>query len=186
MQKMGTVLKFPSQKSKSKSAKAEKSKGKGSANNTVDRVSSADASVVDMSERRDAMLVDERRKVKRTLLSEFIGASVVIPGKGLSRVNIYDISEGGLAFDIDASLGCFRVGEEISMRIYLNYQSYFVFDVKVTSGRLNADEAIYRHGVGFTKGTMNDVALQHFIKFMETVSANIKTDTGDILVSNIR
>ena len=38
-----------------------------------------EAPVVDMTERRQEMIQDERREVKRTILTEFIGAFAVIP-----------------------------------------------------------------------------------------------------------
>src|ERR1700761_5499056 len=85
------------------------------------------APVIDMTEKRNAILSQERRQVKRTLLSEFVGAFVLVPEKGLAKVTLYDISENGLAFDIEASAGHFQLFEEIAMRVYLNQQTYFPF-----------------------------------------------------------
>ena len=70
----------------------------------------AAADVVDMTERREAILSSERREVKRTILSEFIGAFILVPEKGLQRVSIYDISENGVAFDLDLAGGGLREG----------------------------------------------------------------------------
>lgn len=141
--------------------------------------------VVDMTEAREAIINKERRLVKRTILSEFIGAFVVLPEKGLYRVTIYDISDQGVAFDIDAGSGKYQPGEEVAMRVYLNHKTYFSFIIKITNARLFAEENVIRHGANFTKGTINDVALHHFVKFIETVSASLKTDDGDIQVSHI-
>jgi hypothetical protein len=55
----------------------------------------------------------------------------------------------------------------------------------VTNGRAIEDEGVVRHGANFIKGSVNDVALHHFIKFIETVSASLKTDNGDVQVSHI-
>jgi len=71
------------------------------------------------------------------------------------------------------------------MRVYLNYKTYFGFVVKVQNSRFVPSEGVVRHGTHFMKGTLNDVALHHFVKFIETVSASLKTDDGDIQVSNI-
>lgn len=141
--------------------------------------------VLDMTEAREAIINKERRIVKRTILSEFIGAFVVLPEKGLYRVTIYDISDGGIAFDVDANSGQYQQGEEVAMRVYLNHKTYFSFIIKITNARLFAEENIIRHGANFTKGTINDVALHHFVKFIETISASLKTDDGDIQVSHI-
>ena len=143
------------------------------------------APVIDMTEKRNEILSQERRKVKRTLLSEFVGAFVLVPAKGLMKVTLYDISENGLSFDVEEVAGHFALGEEVAMRVYLNQQTYFPFVTTIQNIRTIADENVYRHGVNFVKGTINDEALFHFVKFIETVSASLHGDEGDIVVSNL-
>jgi hypothetical protein len=144
------------------------------------------APILDMTGRRNEMLSHERRKVRRTILSEFIGAHIVVPERGLQKVTIYDISEEGIAFDIEVGSGKFSLGEEVGFRVYLNQQTYFPFVVKVANIRTIHEEGVTRHGGMFPKGTVNDVALHHFVKFIETVSASLRTDSGDIMVSGLR
>jgi hypothetical protein len=143
------------------------------------------APILDMTGRRNEMLSHERRKVRRTILSEFIGAHIVVPERGLQKVTIYDISDEGVAFDIEDGSGKFAIGEEIGFRVYLNQQTYFPFVVKVANSRTILEEGVTRHGGLFAKGTVNDVALHHFVKFIETVSASLRTDSGDIMVSGL-
>lgn len=143
------------------------------------------APVLDITETRKEMINSERRQVKRTILTEFIGAFVILPDQGLLKVSIYDISDNGIAFDIDTEKPLFRENEEVAMRVYLNYKTYFGFVVKVQNSRYVPSEGLVRLGAHFVKGTLNDVALHHFVKFIETVSASLKTDDGDIQVSNI-
>jgi len=146
----------------------------------------AAADVVDMTERREAILSSERREVKRTILSEFIGAFILVPEKGLQRVSIYDISENGVAFDLDLAGGGLREGEEVAMRVYLNQFTYFPFVISIANVRTLHDEGVTRHGCGFVRDTPNQDALQHFVKFIETVSASLRTDHGDVMVSGLR
>ncbi len=148
-------------------------------------LSSQAAPVVDMSERRQEMLSDERRQVKRTILTEFIGAFAVIPQRGLIRVTLYDISDQGVAFDLEEGMGHFVVGEEVAMRVYLNHKTYFPFVVKIQNMRWDEIEQVQRHGANFLKDTVNEEALSHFVKFIETVSASLETDEGDVMVSNL-
>ncbi|MCC6138613.1 MAG: PilZ domain-containing protein [Bdellovibrionaceae bacterium] len=143
------------------------------------------APIVNLTERRQEIIDEERRGVKRTLLQEFVGLHLIIPAKGLSKCTIYDISENGLAFDMGAESGQFRVGEMIALRVYMNHQTYFPFIVKISHIKFVEEEGIYRYGSGFQKDTINDVALFHFAKFIENVSAYLKTDNGDVLVSNL-
>ncbi|MCB0362037.1 MAG: PilZ domain-containing protein [Bdellovibrionales bacterium] len=142
--------------------------------------------VVDMTERRHEQIQRDRRQVKRSLLTEFIGAFVVVPQRGLMKVALYDISENGLAFDIKSELGKFSLGEELAMRVYLNRQTYFPFFIRVRNVRQESDENVFRHGADFVKGAVNELALGHFVKFIETVSASLERDNGDVMVSNLR
>lgn len=153
--------------------------------------SKVEAPVLDMTERREAILRDERREVRRTILTGFIGAFVVIPVRadgtgGLLKVDVYDISGTGIAFDIDEKFGHFQKGEEIAMRVYLSQEIYFPFIVKIQNQRVLTGEGSYRHGATFSKGTVNDEALFHFVKFIETVSASLEKDGGDVMVSGLK
>lgn len=141
--------------------------------------------IIDMTVARAEMINQERREIKRTILTEFIGAYAVLPDRGLMKITLYDISENGLAFDLDPEQGQFNENEEIALRMYLNHTTYFPFSVTVKNSRLQEDEGVMRHGAHFIRGTMNDVALHHFVKFIENISATLRKDGGDVLVSNI-
>jgi hypothetical protein len=152
---------------------------------TSSHVQNDKAPVVDMTERRNQILIEERRQVRRTILTEFVGAFIVVPERGLQKVALYDISENGLGFDLELEHGGLKIGEEIAMRVYLNHQTYFPFIAKISNARMIEEENVHRHGVRFVKGTVNDVALHHFVKFIETVSASLQTDHGDVMVSGL-
>lgn len=153
--------------------------------NSSENLKNSPSRVVDMTEAREEMLNKERREVKRTILTEFVGASIVLPERGLLKVTLYDISDNGIAFDLEPSQGMFAEGEEVAVRVYLNHTTYFPFIVTVSNSRLIEDEGVIRHGAQFLKNSINDVALHHFVKFIENVSATLRKDSGDVLVSNI-
>ncbi len=147
--------------------------------------SSAHATLFDMTESRQEMIQRERREVKRTLLSNFIGAFAVLPERGLLKVTFYDISDNGLAFDTDSQEGGFSQNDEIAMRVYINHKTYFPFNVRVLNSRKIEPEGVIRHGAHLVKDSANDVALHHFVKFVESVSTTLLEDDGDIVVSHI-
>lgn len=140
---------------------------------------------MDMVEKRQEVLQRDRRAVKRTILSEFIGAFAVVPERGLVKVSLFDISENGLAFDVETGKGRFAQGEQVAMRVYLNQFTYFPFVVHVENVRVIGEEGVFRHGTSFLKDSINEEALYHFVKFIETVSATLKRDDGDVMVSNL-
>ena len=133
---------------------------------------------------RQSTIKKERREVRRTILRDFIGAFVVLPERGLLKVSLFDISEKGISFDMEVGEGHFNEQEKIAMRIYINHKTFFGFVVDVANVRLFEKEGIVRHGSNVVKGSVNDVALHHFVKFIETVSANLETDSGDLQISN--
>lgn len=144
-----------------------------------------EAQVLDVTERILANQADDRREVKRVVLNEFISAHVYIPGRGLLRVLLKDIHDKGLAFEIDEREGNFGRGEIVEMRFYMNHETYFRFNVQVAHSTPHPEEGLHRHGCQFVKDTINDVALHHFIAFLQTIAASLKTDRGDRTVSNI-
>lgn len=144
-----------------------------------------DNTLFDMTARREAALMEDRRKVRRTILTEFISVHSVVPGIGLMKVALYNINDKGLAFDLEPARGSFKPDEEIPLRVYLNHQTYFPFVVKIKHITDVTDEGVIRHGCEFVSGTINDVALQHFVAFLESVSATLRSDKGDVLVSGI-
>lgn len=143
------------------------------------------ANVVDYDEQKQKILVLERRQIKRTILTEFVSAMVVIPEKGLLKVAIYDISEQGISFDIEFDQGSFKADEIVSMRVYLNHSTYFPITVQVKHIIEETTEGVIRHGTVFLNQPSTDAALQYFVKFIESVSRGLKKDNGDLMVPKI-
>lgn len=141
--------------------------------------------VMNFDEIRQKMLFQERREVKRTILTEFVSAMIVLPEKGLLKVAIYDISDEGISFDIETEHGQFQAEEEVSMRVYLNHKTYFPISIKVKHLKEEKDEGVFRHGAVFQKGAATDAALQYFVRFIESVSHALKKDEGDMMVPKI-
>lgn len=145
----------------------------------------AKAPILDISGIREQMIKEERRQAKRTILNGFIGAHLVVPGRGLLKIALFDISNSGLSFDVSPEWGHFKEKEEVAMRFYFNQKTYFPFIVRITGGRLMVDESVFRHGATFVPDSINGNALNHFIDFLESVSAALKTDNGDLFISGM-
>lgn len=137
--------------------------------------------ILQFEKEKKKLLFQERRNAKRTLLSEFISAMIVLPEKGLIKVLLYDISEEGVSFELELEQGQFKVGEEILLRVYLNQKTYFPLTVSVKHMTPDVEAGVVRHGAEFLKGQANDVALQHFVKFIELAGTDLKKDSGDFV-----
>lgn len=127
------------------------------------------------------VLLKERRQVERTILSDLISGMIVLPEKGLYKVSLYDISEDGLAFTMEKSMGAFQVGEEVALRVYLNRKTYFPLYVKIKHATYDSQEEVIRHGVEYMKGNTTDVALQHFVNFIMSLNEGLMIDEGDLV-----
>lgn len=151
----------------------------------VDIVESPDLGgpIMDITDLRQEQIQADRRDAKRTILNGFVGASVVVPGRGLLKVGIFDISRGGLSFDLNAESGHFSEGEELAMRFYFNHNVYFPFVVRVTSFRVKIDEGVSRHGTTFVFDQTNSPVINHFVDFIEAVISELKTDKGDLFIN---
>lgn len=141
------------------------------------------APIMDITPIREKQIQSDRRDAKRTILNGFVGASVVIPGRGLLKVSLFDISKGGLSFDMSVDSGHFRENEEVAIRFYFSHNVYFPFVVRVTSFRINVDEGIARHGVNFVSDLSNIHVLNNFVDFLEAVASDLKTDKGDLFIN---
>jgi hypothetical protein len=141
--------------------------------------------IVNIGLLREEQMVEDRRQVRRTLMTEFVSVHTVVPGYGLLKVMLRDLNDRGLSFELEEARGHFNSGDEVELRIYLNHQTYFKIESKIAHVTHLVEDGIYRHGCEFVNGSINNEALGYFIKFLETVTASLKKDKGDILVSKI-
>lgn len=141
--------------------------------------------VVQLDLLRQKEIDKERRVIKRTILTEFVGTHAVIPGAGLQKVALYDVSESGLSFDTGAQYGHFQEGETVVLRLYLSSRTYLPIPVLVQNIRAVEGEPLFRHGGAFQADDMNFEAIRHFVKFIESVSVTLKKDNGETVVSGL-
>jgi hypothetical protein len=144
------------------------------------------ASVQDITQMRQDILTQERRRNRRTILTNFIGAFVVIPEVGLQPVTLYDVSSDGMSFDTDLDAGRFKTTEEYAVRVYLSRDTYFPFIVSIKNVRELKSEGVFRHGATFNRSGTHEEALRSFIKFVETISTVLRKDSGDHVISQNR
>lgn len=147
--------------------------------------SSQVSEVVDIGPLRTEKIQQDRREVRRTILTEFISLHAVVPGQGLLKVSLYDINERGLSFDMEERRGSYNLGDKVELRVYLNYKTYFPISMKVARVANVESEGVIRHGCEFVSESLNQEALRHFVGFLETVTAAFRRDHGDILVTKL-
>ncbi len=147
---------------------------------------SENGQIINFQEHRAERNNDNRRKVTRTVLSQFIGVFIVLRDGILQPINLHDISAEGVAFDLGKDRGSFNVDEVITLRIYMSHDTYFSFGVTVTNLRNLEEDGVIRHGAMFKKTTDNSSeALYHFVRFLESVASVAKKDRGEKLSGRV-
>lgn len=141
--------------------------------------------VITLEQARKALVDKDKRQTQRTILSDLVSVYAILPERGLLKVDVHNLGEKGLAFDIETYQGAYEINEKVAMRVYLNHKSYFPFEVEVKHVTPIYEEGIHRHGALFTGENTNNVALGHLIKFLEAVSTDLKEDHGDLMIPNI-
>ena len=116
----------------------------------------------------------ERRQAPRRPILETFSVFCVVPKKGFNRLQIHDMSELGMRFDLDSEgepQDTFPVkkGESLEVHFYLNQSLYLPLAMEVN--RLEAGESIRRIGASFqdTQGKAYK-AFRSFLTMLDAIS----------------
>ena len=95
---------------------------------------------------------ERRRSRRRPILDSFM-FFVVVPKKGMAKLNVADVSDSGVGFDYDVGPESkedfpVKVGEEFELHLYVNQSLFLPMKVKVA--RLDEKSSIRRIGAQFT------------------------------------
>lgn len=141
--------------------------------------------IITLDQARKHLLDQDKRNNQRTILSDLVSVYAILPERGLLKVDVHNLGEKGLAFDVESFQGAYELNEKVAMRVYLNHKSYFPFEVEIKHVTPVEEEGVFRHGATFTGENTNNVALSHLIKFLEAVSSDLREDRGDLMIPNI-
>lgn len=114
----------------------------------------------------------ERRKVRRRPILATFSVFCVVPRKGVHRLPIHDVSEQGIAFDLDTEgedLQDFRVttGETLDVQFYLNQSLFLPLSVKVI--RVEDGPAVRKVGAELIPGGKGHEAFLSFVAMLDAV-----------------
>jgi hypothetical protein len=121
----------------------------------------------------------ERRKSKRRPILETFSLFAVVPKKGMHRLLVHDVSEGGLGFDLDIDGENFdefpvKAGEKLEVHLYLNQSLYLPLSVQIA--RLEDTKSIRRLGTELVDpSSPQSKAFASFLQMLDVIA-----DVGEI------
>ena len=123
----------------------------------------------DAGKKTEARGIERRHARRRPVLNTF-SLFVVIPKKGPHRLQIHDVSDLGMGFDIDTEGEAARdfptaVGETVDLRFYFNQSLYLPLTVQLM--RVEEKGAVRRVGVEFKDRGGNDKGYKAFLSFLQ-------------------
>lgn len=124
--------------------------------------------------------IERRKAIRRPILSTF-SVFIAIPKKGLHRLQVHDMSELGIGFDLDVEgeeLSAFPVkeGDPIEFRLYLNNTLFLPLTVQVK--RVEEYHAKRRVGAEFQKQSSTGYkAFLSFLKMIDEIANTVQFDS---------
>jgi hypothetical protein len=123
----------------------------------------------------------ERRKTQRRPMMATFSVFIVIPKRGLHRLEVHDVSEMGIGFDLDVegedSLNFpVKEGDTVDFRFYLNQSLYIPLSIQIV--RLQEHHQVRRVGAEFQdKTSQNYQAFLSFLHFLDQILNVVQVET---------
>lgn len=126
--------------------------------------------VVDFTGIRQEKIEEKRRQYERILFKNTLGVYSVLEKKGLHGIELIDISEGGLSFQLPENDDIqFSEGDSIILRLYFASETFLPVAVKVVRVTTSIEEGspTRRYGCIMDKSLASYSAVYHFVHFIK-------------------
>lgn len=125
--------------------------------------------VVSLHEAREEKIEERRREFERVVFKSNFGAYTPVEGRGLQAIELVDISEGGILFQVaESSNYSLQPGDTTSVRLYFAAEAYISIDVKVARSFIAVENgrAVHRYGCIMDKTMGSYAAFYHLVHFI--------------------
>lgn len=125
--------------------------------------------VINLREIRAEKIEEKRREYERVVFRSSFGVYTVMEQKGLHAVEILDISEGGMQFQVaEKSTLQLNTGDVIPVRFYFAADHFITVDVKVVRSfsAIENGKSVHRYGCLIDKTMASYAAIYHFVQFI--------------------
>ena len=142
--------------------------------------------IVDFTRVRAQKMEDKRRKTERIFFKHLLGVYSVAGESQLRQIEIMDISEEGLSFQIphDVNKPWPEDLKEFPIRLYFSQDTYLPLNLKIQNSNPAIEDGrrVTRFGCLIDKTLSSYPAYQGFVKFLKLYSEHAHKDMGDVTV----
>lgn len=142
--------------------------------------------VVDFNEVRAQRMEEKRRKTERIFMNHFLGVYTVTGNKSLHQIELVDLSEGGLGFQVPFNPDKpFPTNDgTMAIRLYFSQDSFLEVYCKVENSRpaVQNGTRYVKYGCSVDTTASTYPAFQAFVKFLKTYAEVAQKDNGDVNV----
>lgn len=151
-----------------------------------ERNSDTEKKVVDLNEVRTQRLEEKRRKTERVFMNQFLGVYCMTGSNSMHQIEIVDVSEGGLGFQVPFNPDKpFPITDQhIPIRLYFNQESFLQVHITVQNSRpvVQNGTRYTRYGCAIDTNTSTYQAYLAFVKFLHAYGEAAQKDKGDVNV----
>ena len=140
--------------------------------------------VVDFSEARAQRMDEKRRKTERIFFKHLLGIYCVAESTELKQVELMDVSEEGLSFQIPFSTKDVwpRNEKDIPLRLYFSQDTYLPILLRIQNSRPYIEGGVkyLRFGCAVDKSLSSYEGYLQFVRFLTAYSEHAHKDTGKV------
>lgn len=144
--------------------------------------------IVDFNEKRAEKLEDKRRKTERIFFNQLMGVYSVTGGDQMSPVELIEVSDHGLSFQVpfskDAKPWPNDMNQDIPIRLYFSQDTYLLVIAKIQNSTSKIENGVrfMRYGCAIDEKIASYDAYLQFVRFLKAYSEQAHKDMGEVSV----
>jgi hypothetical protein len=141
--------------------------------------------VINFKKAREAKIEEKRRQYERILFKHMLGVYCVAEGKGLNAIELVDVSEQGISFQLPVDskyVSDYESGKSFSFRFYFSQDTFIVITAQVQNRRdcIEDGQKYMRFGCVIDTTSQSYSAYRLFVQFLSKYAETSQEDKGDL------
>ncbi len=139
--------------------------------------------IVDFNQAREQKMDEKRRKAERIFFQQMLGVYCVTENSNLKSLEIVEVSEEGLSFQVpfDSKNPWPGDSKDISIRLYFSQETYLpvLLNVKNSRSYIEKGSRYVRYGCSINTEMSSYEAYKQFVRFLKSYAEHAHKDKGE-------